>query len=1237
MKTLRCCLQIGTLLVAAAPPTRAGTFSSDFSTAPAGATLYGSAVIEATGGVSNSGCLKLTKAVNSQSGSFVIDVLDNGNVIYGFDVSYDVLLGGGTATPADGMSLCFGPDLPNGSWGEEGTGSGIIFSFDTYDNGNEVPLAPSIDVAIGGATAKVATRKYNFADMLTYPNFGHVHILLHPDGSLTMDFKGVNLFTNLFLRGYQPLAGRFGFGARTGGLNENCFVDNLQITTFTQPNVGISQQPFSQNVVQGDNATFDVRITNPNGVTLQWFKDGTAIAGANSTTLVVTNVQPAISGSKYKLTATGPNNTVTTTEVTLNVVGLTVPLTPQLSFNFDDGAVPAGTTTLGNALVDTTGGISNSGTLKLTANVNNQSGAFLISDPDAGAPVYGFTARFKMLVGGGTVPPADGFAFAFGNDIPGDPTTNSPNRFEEGEGLGTGLIVSFDIYNNDTIYGVINPTEDTPAPSMDVRYASQLVATRQFPVSFMETGTNSDGTPAFDDTIIQLNTDGTLNVVYRGDLVFDHLTVPGFGAIAGGRFAIAARSGGLNENMWVDNIQLTTITNSGALRIVSQPASQSILVNHSDTFSVGVNDTNGVTYQWLRNGTTLAGATSSSYTIPATALTDDGAVFSAQVTRGASQLTSSNAVLTVVNLTPPANPTLTFNFNDGSVPAGTAIYGNSSVAPTGGVAGSGVLHLTDAVNSENGAFVIQPVFNGAQVSSIAASFDIREGGGTAVPADGFSFNWAATLTDGVVGGAETGTGNGLAICFRIYVGNGNADNPPSPYIAVKYKGVFVASTQIPASQLDTGADYRTMLLRVDATGKLYLSYGERALYNGLRLTNYTFSAGKFGFYGRTGGLNENQWFDNILIQATQSSGPLTVTTQPSDVTVLAGETATFTVGLSDPNNATYQWSKNGATISAATNSSYTTPPTTPADSGSTFKVTATGPSGTAVSSNATLTVISPITITNPIVSYDFNDGLLPADTSINGSASITPDGGVTNSGCLHLTDAINGQQGTFVMPDFNTNMPVKALTVHFAMRIGGGTVPPADGVSFVWASSNDLPANISFGEGGTGTGLSVIFDLYNGANPYFGITYHGASVIQKFVPYQAMETGDNFADTFIRVNANGAVDVQYNGNVIFNHVQLPNYAPLAGGEFAFGARTGGLNENQWIDNIQIATTIGLTAPTLSFTRTGNSLLLTWGAGFKLQSTPTFSPANWTDVPNATPPYTATIGPGSLCYRLPSTP
>ena len=291
MMPLTRCFQIGLLLAAASLSARAGSFSTNFdstTTAPPGTTLYGNAAITAAGGVGDSGCLKLTTAIGGQSSSFILDDLDAGAPIFGFDVAYDVLLYS-SATPADGMSLCYGPDLPNGTWGEEGTGSGLIFSFDTYDNGSETPLAPLIDVALGGT--KLATIKRTIATITTN-SFVHVHIHLNADGSLNFDYRGQTLFTNFFLPGYQnmvnaALPGRFGFGARTGGSNENAFVDNLQITTFLLPLVGISQQPFSQTVLQGDDATFDVRVANTNGATYQWLSNSVPIVGATSQTLTI--------------------------------------------------------------------------------------------------------------------------------------------------------------------------------------------------------------------------------------------------------------------------------------------------------------------------------------------------------------------------------------------------------------------------------------------------------------------------------------------------------------------------------------------------------------------------------------------------------------------------------------------------------------------------------------------------------------------------------------------------------------------------------------------------------------------------------------------------------------------------------------------------------------------------------------------------------------------------------------
>lgn len=87
-----------------------------------------------------------------------------------------------------------------------------------------------------------------------------------------------------------------------------------------------------------------------------------------------------------------------------------------------------------------------------------------------------------------------------------------------------------------------------------------------------------------------------------------------------------------------------------------------------------------------------------------------------------------------------------------------------------------------------------------------------------------------------------------------------------------------------------------------------------------------------------------------------NSGAPAITTQPSNQTVAAGQMATFSVTATGKSPLAYQWSKNGSAISGATSVTYTTPATTSADNGATFKVTVTNSVGSTTSNSATLTV-----------------------------------------------------------------------------------------------------------------------------------------------------------------------------------------------------------------------------------------------------------------------------------------
>jgi len=89
--------------------------------------------------------------------------------------------------------------------------------------------------------------------------------------------------------------------------------------------------------------------------------------------------------------------------------------------------------------------------------------------------------------------------------------------------------------------------------------------------------------------------------------------------------------------------------NGGAIApyINAQPANQTVSVGQTATFSVGAAGTPPLTYQWQKNGPDIPGATSSSYTTPATTSADSGAMFRVVITNSAGSVTSNSATLTV--------------------------------------------------------------------------------------------------------------------------------------------------------------------------------------------------------------------------------------------------------------------------------------------------------------------------------------------------------------------------------------------------------------------------------------------------------------------------------------------------------------------------------------------------------------------------------------------------------------
>src|SRR5262249_40597221 len=148
----------------------------------------------------------------------------SGAAINAFNATFKVELGpvGG----ADGLSLNWGTNI-TGIAGEEGEGTGLTIAFDTFDNGGGE--APAIDIKWQGHTIAHSAVPFNYS--AAYAAFVSVQITL-TNGLVTVSWNGTNVHSNVGLVGFGSFSGaKFSLGARTGGVSERHYIDDVSITT----------------------------------------------------------------------------------------------------------------------------------------------------------------------------------------------------------------------------------------------------------------------------------------------------------------------------------------------------------------------------------------------------------------------------------------------------------------------------------------------------------------------------------------------------------------------------------------------------------------------------------------------------------------------------------------------------------------------------------------------------------------------------------------------------------------------------------------------------------------------------------------------------------------------------------------------------------------------------------------------------------------------------------------------
>lgn len=103
----------------------------------------------------------------------------------------------------------------------------------------------------------------------------------------------------------------------------------------------VSTQPSSQSVTTGSSATFSVTATGSATLTYQWYKDGSAISGATSSSYTISSVTSSNAGS-YTVVVSNSVGNVTSSAATLTVT--TAVAAPTITANPSSQAVTVGHT-----------------------------------------------------------------------------------------------------------------------------------------------------------------------------------------------------------------------------------------------------------------------------------------------------------------------------------------------------------------------------------------------------------------------------------------------------------------------------------------------------------------------------------------------------------------------------------------------------------------------------------------------------------------------------------------------------------------------------------------------------------------------------------------------------------------------------------------------------------------------------------------------------------------------------
>jgi len=502
-------------------------------------------------------------------------------------------------------------------------------------------------------------------------------------------------------------------------------------------------------------------IQNVEGsMSYQWLKDGIFLPGATNPVLTITNVQPPSIGD-YQVVVGNTLGSVTSSVAQLTIAGIKPEVwRGMVAYYPFDGSIRDESVYNGSGQM-TKGEYSTNRLGKLTSSLLLRTNNDVVLNVNAGVlPVGSADRTFSMWIqpNPSKLYSQEYFlALIYGNDsVPGGALT---------------MFIQNDVFN-------LNPFPLPGDPRLLAQRPSRIWHGEWRHLVWVMHGTERKAECYLDGVQVPDGSFGfpgqhVINTLHTQVRVGSwHPDAPSTQQFYGGLddIRIYRRALSRDEVISLYHSELSPVPTFGR-----QP--QSVTVNLGESTLLSATATNAMSYQWLKDGIPLPGATNSVLVITNVQPTSFGD-YEVAVGNALGSVTSQVASVRLQTTEDVMRVTL-LDFN--TDPSSVGLYrefGNGAAdwRSTGGASGAvndGYLSGNDAKGSQQWCLVFKDLDAGLVVKAFKFECDLRIGGGTSRPADGFSINYVRSGDD-----LLTNADNGIDPTFLNFAGAGGEEHLP---------------------------------------------------------------------------------------------------------------------------------------------------------------------------------------------------------------------------------------------------------------------------------------------------------------------------------------------------------------------------------------------------------------------------------------------------------------------------